>query len=238
MFDDQCIFIRINIAKFSEKSIQYNCYEYNRKTIKESLGDLTSYRCWKKLDKKKLKTILKTTTNQNLNYLNLELLKRNAYDRNLLKSLLANYNNKYLVRNICFSVGNIKLLAEGDFENCNRMLIKINGCAGSGKTFFAFLLFITEQEVLLIVSNVAFFKEFNKLTKQIESINNNRFILIKDLLYGSESISITLKKYKYIVIDESQNIDNYNLMNIANICHDNGINLFLLSLKDFNAACL
>lgn len=178
---------------------------------------------------RKLKVILRNSVNQDLNQINLDSLKRNAYGWNLLVQLLQNYQDRNLIKKISFSVGNISLLANNDYKKSNRTIVKINGQPGSGKTIFAFLLFVTEPNLLLIVSNKSFFKEFKSHTIEVEKHNKNKFILIWDLIYKNQIIESELSNFKTIVIDESQNIDNDILISIAHFCKSHKIKLFLLS---------
>lgn len=226
MFNESFIFLRINIIKFSKNNIKYYCYAYKPSQIKYSTKFLSSYNDWKRITSDNFRSILKNS--ENLNF-NLSLLKKNAYNKNTLKNLLDNFKDKHLITNICLSIDNIEKLSSENLDRKNRLITKINGSPGSGKTVFAFLLFITEKHVLLIVSNKKFFFEFYKSITKIKEINKNEFLLFNDDFKSKEYIDFLFKKFKFVVIDESQNIDNEILDIIAHICFKYKIQLFLLS---------
>lgn len=228
MFYSNCSFFRINIIKDHQGNIEYAGYEYKPKKINGKVRELISYRDWKVFSIRQFKYILQNTSNENLNQVNLDLLKRKSYGNDLLASLL-NHSDNNLIKNVAFSIGNISKFAKADFIGSNRLITKINGLPGSGKTIFAFLLFVTERNLLLIVSNIAFYNKFIESTAKIERKNNNKFALIWNLTYRNEIIESELMNFKIIVIDESQNIDNHILTLIATFCCKHKIRLFLLS---------
>ena len=100
----------------------------------------------------------------------------------------------------------------------------INGISGSGKTVFAFLLFIIEKNVLFIFTNKKSCEYFekNKIVKQIEKENNNKIIYIWNFckINDIEDDSITYLNlynwlnYDKVIFDEFNNIKNKTLISI------------------------
>ena len=70
----------------------------------------------------------------NFKNFNLSLLKKNPYNKNLLRDLLSKFRNKRLITNICLSLDNIEKLSSENLDRKNRLITKINGSPGSGKT--------------------------------------------------------------------------------------------------------
>ncbi|MBO7043481.1 DEAD/DEAH box helicase family protein [bacterium] len=141
-----------------------------------------------------------------------------------------NYKNISFIQKILFSLSNIKTLIPYENKDNESFITKINGLPGSGKTVFAFLLFCTESKCILIVSNKKFFNEYKQSCIKIEKDKSNKFTLINENFISN--VEDELSDYKFVIIDESQNIENEVLLMICKFCFDNKKKLYLLS--DFN----
>lgn len=225
LLNKNCTFIRINIFKWDKQTFKQQYYKFEH----EKSGDLFDYPTnnWIKIEEQEIKNIFQSSYNICLKDNNIHDYIRQFHSEDYLDELLNNWKDKNYISNVLVSNVNFKSLNHISNNKDNRITI-INGIPGSGKTVFAFLLFITEKNVLLILTNRANYEKYrnNEYIKKIEEVNNNKIIFYtskrfpwaKDYDCDFDQIQRNIEKYQVILIDEFQNIENSLLKNIANCC--------------------
>lgn len=219
-------FIRINIFKWDNEEFKYQYYKFDSKESK----DFFEYpkNNWIRMQEQDIEDIFLNTDNASLKDNDIYDYIRQFHSNNYLDNLLMNCQNKEYISNVLVSNVNFKSLNHISNNKDNKITI-INGIPGSGKTVFAFLLFITEKNVLLILTNKANYEKYrnNQYIKKIEEVNNNKIIFYtsskrfpwaKDYDCDFDQIQRNITNYQVILIDEFQNIENSLLENIANCC--------------------
>ena len=220
-------FIRINIFKWDNEEFKYQYYKFDSKESK----DFFEYpkNNWIRMQEEDIEDIFLQSDNVSLKDNDIYDYIRQFHSNNYLDNLLMNCQNKEYISNVLVSNVNFKSLNHISNNKDNRITI-INGIPGSGKTVFAFLLFITEKNVLLILTNKANYEKYrnNEYIKRVEEVNNNKIIFYtskrfpwaKDYDCDFDQIQRNITNYQVILIDEFQNIENSLLENIA-ICSFN-----------------
>ena len=218
-------FIRINIFKWDNEEFKYQYYKFDSKESK----DFFEYpkNNWIRMQEQDIEDIFLNTDNVSLKDNDIYDYIRQFHSNNYLDNLLMNCQNKEYISNVLVSNVNFKSLNHISNNKDNRITI-INGIPGSGKTVFAFLLFITEKNVLLILTNKTNYEKYrnNEYIKRVEEVNNNKIIFYtskrfpwaKDYDCDFDQIQRNITNYQVILIDEFQNIENSLLENIAICC--------------------
>ena len=219
MFNTDCIFLKTDIFKSSSNLVElkfvHYLYSWNNDSNKWEKKDLS-------IDEF-IKSFLLNTKNINLHDTNINSL-TSTYDEDFIQHFLYNPKN---IKKAILNIENIWNLKDQNLKN--KKIIRIEGTPGSGKTIFALSLFMTEKEVVLIVTNKTFFNDNKDFLYVYEIDDKLRNCFMR---YVSNTFSCTeLKIYKTIIIDEYQTIKIDQLKEIFSYCKQNNKILFILGDK-------
>ena len=179
LLNKNCTFIRINIFKWDKQTFKQQYYKFNH----EKSGDFFGYPTnnWIKIEEQEIKNIFQNSHNICLKDNNFHDYIRQFHSEDYLDKLLNNWKDENYISNVL--VSNVNFNDLNQISNVkNYRITVINGIPGSGKTVFAFLLFITEKHVLFIITNQSSYEYFknNEFVKKIEAENKSKMVYLWD----------------------------------------------------------
>ncbi|MBQ5492901.1 MAG: hypothetical protein IIT78_03435 [Mycoplasmataceae bacterium] len=226
LLNKNCTFIRINIFKWDKQTFKQQYYKFNH----EKSGDFFDYPTnnWIKIEEQEIKNIFQSSHNICLKDNNFHDYIRQFHSEDYLDKLLNNWKDENYISNVL--VSNVNFNDLNQISNVkNYRITVINGIPGSGKTVFAFLLFITEKHVLFIITNISSYEYFknNEFVKKIEAENKSKIVYLWDFLeighfyidYAEPYESLSghsnidwSDPQKIIYIKNVNELNNYNMM--------------------------